>query len=281
MNYFKNKNERAHQARKHTKFINEHVSDLVKYSIEHSCIYRVNDLNSVEKAKSQTEFKILFSDKKHNEILLDPSKDSYIQKALNIGKRVCVQNYASYKDPGGLFFIGSSAQEESLCHCSGLYNVLAAFTNTFYETNRRILHKGLYTNAAIYSPKVPFMENEDLSTLRKIDVLTCAAPNASMMYRYRAFTEKENSDALKSRIEYIARILEFHEVDVFITGAFGCGVFMQKPDVVAAMMMKALGSYGKYPREVLFAIPDKSNREKFFDMVQTQCKKLLFGKDDV
>lgn len=280
MNYFKNRNERAHQARKHTRFIDDHASDLVKYSVEHSCIYRANDLNSVEKSKTQTEFKILFSDKKHDEILLDQRPDCYIQKALDSGKRICVQNYASYKDPGGLFFFGSSAQEESLCHCSGLYNILSEFEESFYEANERVLNKGLYTNAAIYSPDVPFMANEDMSTLRKIDVLTCAAPNAGMMYRYKAFTDKENSDALRSRIEYIAKILEFHEVDIFISGSFGCGVFKQKPDVVAAMMMKALGSYGKYPREVVFAIPDEYNRTRFFNMVELQLSKRNSKEDD-
>ena len=67
-----------------------------------------------------------------------------------------VLNFASYKNPGGAFIKGSSAQEEMLCHSSTLYNVLREMTQ-YYEHNRKILNKGLYTNQALYSPDIIFV----------------------------------------------------------------------------------------------------------------------------
>ena len=62
-------------------------------------------------------------------------------------------NFASAKNPGGGFLSGSQAQEESLARASGLYATLCDQTG-YYEVNRRC-RTALYTNHAIYSPRVP------------------------------------------------------------------------------------------------------------------------------
>ena len=172
-------------------------------------------------------------------------------------KRVCVLNFASFKNPGGKFYDGSSAQEESLCHESFLYNVLKDFEKDYYENNRKDLNRGLYRNRALYSHDVIFMHE---NKTRKADVLTCAAPNKSLMIKYHNFTNKDNSTALESRIMFIKQaILQKEKPDVFITGAWGCGVFKQSTEEVATLFCK-----NNWPiKHVVYAIPDDITYKAF------------------
>ena len=70
--------------------------------------------------------------------------------------KTAVLNFASYKNPGGMFLEGSCAQEECLCHASYLYNVLSRYDATYYSLNRQNLNKSLYRNRALYTPNVFF-----------------------------------------------------------------------------------------------------------------------------
>ena len=54
----------------------------------------------------------------------------------DIFNNIGILNFASYKNPGGMFLRGSTAQEEALCHESTLYNVLIKFNDTYYKSNR-------------------------------------------------------------------------------------------------------------------------------------------------
>ena len=87
--------------------------------------------------------------------------------------RVAVLNFASYKNPGGMFLNGSLAQEEALCHDSTLYNVLLHFDKTYYAWNRKNLNRAMYEHRALYTEDIVFF-NDNGPYL--VDVLTCAAP---------------------------------------------------------------------------------------------------------
>lgn len=169
------------------------------------------------------------------------------------GTHVVLLNFASYKEPGGKFLQGSSAQEESLCHHSYLFNVLY-HEEEYYKWNNENLNNGLYMNRAILSPNVRFFRK---GFERRADVLTCAAPNRSCI-QYGKVTEVDNSLALQSRIEFISSILrrKGYNPDVIILGAFGCGVFCQDARKVASLFRIA-----RYPEsaKVVFAVPDKIN----------------------
>ena len=174
-------------------------------------------------------------------------------------KKVCVLNFASYKNPGGKFLNGSSAQEESLCHESFLYNVLEKHQD-YYEWNRKHLNRGMYFNRALYSPNVIFLHN---GQKRKADVLTCASPNYSIALKYNNFTKQENQKALESRIKFIKNILAENKVDVAILGAYGCGVFKQDPYNVANLWKK-----GGFPvKEVIYAIIDEPTYNIFREVI--------------
>lgn len=173
--------------------------------------------------------------------------------------QIAVLNFASYNTPGGGFMRGAMAQEESLCHASFLYNVLLKKTE-YYDYNTQHKNRGLYTNRAMWTPDVVFETSEDGDVLQA-DVLTCAAPNKSLMYKYGNFTEAGNTRALKQRIKFIADIVNIHNVDIIVLGAFGCGVFRNDPKEVAELFYENFRE--STAKKVVFAIPDMKNRASF------------------
>lgn len=177
----------------------------------------------------------------------------------NILYPTCILNFASYKNPGGKFIDGSSAQEESLCHESTLYSVLKRCQD-YYNYNKVHINKGIYTNRALYSKDIVFLHN---GGLKMIDVLTCAAPNYSIALKYGNFTEEENLKALESRIEFVVNILKENKVETAILGAWGCGVFKQDAKIVAKLWQENLKDSGMH---IIHPIPDDRTYNKFLEV---------------
>lgn len=171
--------------------------------------------------------------------------------------KIAVLNFASFNNPGGGFIRGAMAQEEALCHASYLYNILSSMPE-YYEKNTTMKNRGMYRNRAIYTPNVRFFKGNN--TVR-VDVLTCAAPNKSLVYKYNNFTEEENTKALLSRIDFISEITDKHAPEIIILGAFGCGVFRNDPNEVANMFVRAFDKSAV--KTVVFSIPDIKNRSPF------------------
>lgn len=179
------------------------------------------------------------------------------------GRKVCVLNFASYRKPGGGFLSGSLAQEEALCHHSYLYEVLSRFTDSFYAENQRYLHRNMYSDRMLYTPKVVF-EMDDLGA-RIADVLTCAAPNRSAS----SVGDAENTAWLERRINRMFTVVESMNVDTFIVGAWGCGVFGQSPQEVAELMAKRAKKFTG--SNVIFAVPaGRDGNFQVFKNVLTQ-----------
>lgn len=182
------------------------------------------------------------------------------------GKRVCVLNFASYKNPGGYFLQGSSAQEEALCHYSNLYNILVKFRDSYYDINKQSLNNGLYTNKSIYTVDVVFKKDNDECVA---DVITCAAPNKKVAHIYRGIHESVVYMNMRERINHILRITAIKELDVLILGAFGCGVFGNNPYDVASIFKNLLENdyKGKF-KKIVFAIPGGKNYDAFKEVFQ-------------
>lgn len=181
-------------------------------------------------------------------------------------KRTAILNFASYKNAGGMFLQGSSAQEESLCHASFLYNVLSEFKD-YYAWNDKHKNRALYENRALYSPDVVFT-NDSVGTL--CDVITCAAPNKSAAQKYCHVSDEENYNALESRIRFVLHIAEKEKVDTLILGAYGAGVFGQDATEVAQIFKRLLIEEFWTFEKIIFAIPDCSrnkNYKKFLDVM--------------
>ncbi len=239
--YWKDKKDRAELAIKHTKRMEtQYASDIAK------CVKKTETYSHhVPKTNRNKNTQILVVD-------MDTVKAGY---TYNEGI-VALLNFASYKEPGGLFLNGSKAQEECLCHASYLYNVLRKF-ETFYSWNNQHKNKALYLNRALYSPNILFQYGD--STFN-CDVITCAAPNKSAAQEYCKVSDEENKKALESRIKFILDIAAFHNVDTLILGAYGCGVFGQDPTETAMIFKNCLNTSHKNRfSKVVFAVPDGNN----------------------
>ncbi len=235
------KQERAEKAKIHYEDIKIRLQQKTKESIRQSIVYGPTFSKKTREGAYTTSIN-----------LVDTDSVSCLFEISMLNGRTCILNYASYKEPGGLFFQGSAVQEEALCHESNLYPILLSFDNTYYAWNRRNLNRALYLDRAIYTPNVVFERNGERLIA---DVLTCAAPNYRTAHRFQGVSHKENDKIMEQRLNFIGQILENHEVKNFITGAWGCGVFMQNPEVVCQLSNKVLTTYN-IPN-IIYAIPNK------------------------
>ena len=183
--------------------------------------------------------------------------------------KIAALNFASYKNPGGMFLDGSRAQEECLCHESFLYNVLKRQTD-YYAWNRMRLNKALYKDRALYTPDVRFFKKGNIKADPDgvlCDVITCAAPNKSAAQKYTGVSDAENSAALKERIHFLLQVAALSGAEVLILGAYGCGVFGQDPKEVAAIFKDELEMFTF--KEAVFAIikSDRDNNYEAFEGV--------------
>lgn len=257
-NYWSDAAKNRERAIVHTKLMAKTKINEIHHAIQNAKIYDFCNLPKKEGIPSN--FWIINADTVHTLVAWANNYDSN-----NVHHKIGVLNFASFKEPGGKFLEGSSAQEECLCHASNLYNVLQAFQASYYDVNKKCLNKGLYTNRALYTPDIEFMQGD---TTVKADVITMAAPNLKVASGYCHVSREENEAALSSRITFIRNIACQNHLDTIILGAYGCGVFGQDPTVVAAKFYHAFKDMGM---NVLFAVPGKDkNALAFFDYFRSR-----------
>ena len=241
--YWGDKENRAKIAREHTDKMEKEYSDEIKECIKNTVLY--DDSNALPIESSLTP-KIIVDD-----------IDSVGGAFKYLDGKTAILNFASYKNPGGMFINGSKAQEECLCHESFLYNVLKEKSD-YYEFNNAHKNKALYLNRCLYSKDVIFIHDGKKAN---IDVITCASPNFATFGKYFFTNKKENSDALKSRINFIKNISEIEKVDTLILGAFGCGVFRQDATEVALLFKEAFKT--STVKTIIYAVPSGSDKTNY------------------
>lgn len=243
--YWSEKNSRVNIAKKHTENMAAEYFEEIKGCIENSVIYTgLSDIVPVA-GSYDTKISVTGTDSVSAVISMGVKHPDEINAVLN---------FASYKNPGGMFINGSRAQEECLCHESFLYNVLSSekLIKEFYEPNRKKLNKALYTDRAIYTPDVLFTSK---GCQVPCGVITCAAPNKATAQTYQGVSDETNKKTLESRIEMVLYVAAKNKVDNLILGAFGSGVFGQDGKEVAQIFKDLLlGKYKGIFKEVDFAI---------------------------
>ena len=177
-------------------------------------------------------------------------------------KNIVCLNFASAKNPGGGFLSGSGAQEESLARSSGLYESLIA-KQEYYNANRAF-KSTLYTDHMIYSPNVPVFRHDNGKLLDKpyvVSFLTSPAVNAGVCMR-RGTKKTEILEVMRRRTQKVLDAAIVMNCDVFVSGAWGCGVFRNDPCEISGLFREFLGNSGIYAKafkEVVFAVLDTSS----------------------
>lgn len=245
------KTDRAVAAQEHYKQMSDEFSMDIRNSIHNSKVYRhIGPYYSRDSAElTKVYFENLTTTKaamKHN---------------LEENGKCCLLNFASFTNPGGGFLKGAMAQEEALCNDSTLYNVLENFKSEYeFNKNPKLKNNGLYSDFAIYSPNIVFINPDDPTYVFDYDVLTCPAPNKKV-YLEKTDNTTEYYAALLSRIKFLLTVAAENDVDTLVLGAFGCGVFGNTVADVAKAFMELIYRYNF--SHIIFAIPDNDKLEIF------------------
>lgn len=257
---------------------NSKLQNLVRSSIEKQELILENDNVSVGLLeKYESDAKVIVSKKRSFEAAL-----------AYRNMKIAVHNFASASNPGGGVVHGANAQEECLCRCSGLYFILNTqiMRKGFYEPHKRA-HNPIHNDDIIYTPEVTVFKSDTASpTLLAekdwydVDVITCAAPNLreNPSNKYNQgdgnkrvkLSDKELLQIHEKRLKRILDVAVSKGDEVIILGAFGCGAFMNKTEIVALAAKNVVKEYLKAFKVVEFAVYCSSKDDenyKTFDRV--------------
>ncbi|MGN6420911.1 MAG: TIGR02452 family protein [Pseudobacter sp.] len=241
--YHNNKNEKVD------------VSEAKQFTIDHTKLFTPDELQELSLRTPEARFTTAFE--VENETTLDATR-----RLIAAGEPdpLCL-NFASAKNPGGGFLGGAVAQEECIARASGLYpSLLKAPEYYAYHRNKTLL----YSDHMIYSPKVPVFKDEEGNLLDEIvctSIITSPAANAGAI----ASNEKDSLDkilpVMQNRIEKLLALCRHYNHETLVLGAWGCGVFRNKPEDIARFFHEALtGKYKGQFKRVVFAVKTKNER---------------------
>lgn len=248
--YWNDKAARSVAAKKHLDYVSSKYADDISVQIANTVLYDAKDLHrSIAAGAPRQSF-----------LAMDTVTAIFYISSIRGSDKITALNFASFKNPGGMFLKGSKAQEECLCMDSTLYPVLDSFRDTYYEPNKKLLNRALYTDRALYTPDVIFETDEHVA---KADILTCAAPNKYAAQKYQNVSDAENTEVLINRLLFIRDIVNDQNVDTLILGAFGCGVFGQDPKRVAVLMHEIFST--ACVANIVYAVPGRDFTAKVFE----------------
>ena len=281
--YFNKKEELKEKAANHTKMMEAGFKEEIDECVKGTKIYGGDGAAVAEVSERMPDIELTDTVPKRPEIITD-GMDSVKSMLKHRDGKTAVLNFASYKNPGGKFLDGSSAQEECLCHSSILYNVLKKFPD-YYAWNKQHNNRALYTNRALYSEDVVFVDESvcvygaDPEIVRA-DVITCAAPNLRDKPSNRfnqgdgvkkaKISDKELLLIHEKRLRRILDIAATEGDEVIILGAFGCGAFLNNPEVVALAAKNVIKEYLNAFKVIEFAVycgPKDNRNFKTFERV--------------
>lgn len=227
----------------------------VEFAVKNTKLYSPKDGDDLlETLKLENNFNTKF------EVTAETTTKAVLRLAGE-GYNTVALNFASAKHPGGGFLKGAPAQEESIARVSALYSCIEPLTE-MYETNLK--NKScLYTDYMSYAPSVPIFK-DDFGSLLDSPVncafITSPAVNAKEVRAHEQDKVKDIRPVMVKRIEKILAVALNHGHTSIVLGAFGCGVFGNRPADIAMIFRQILRS-GKFKNQfekVVFAVYDKT-----------------------
>lgn len=278
MDYWKNRNERAEHAREHTMLMETLYKDSITKSIRDSIILTDNasyirlraganylttfvmdpDMTDVNIPRLHAQCEIRVEDVVTGANMMEKlvaNMDGYPHTTT-------VLNFASSTNPGGMFMQGSSAQEESLCHRSTLYNVLSS--NVFaplYDDNQKHRNGGIYQDRGIWTPGIILTDDRGRRHYT-VNVLTLPAPNLNAVYKNHGDREVAN-EAFRRRMRLLIDFVNIIGQQGLVLGAWGCGVFGWPASWVATMMRSEINRFNG--KKLWLSIIDRQTADIFKD----------------
>ncbi len=219
------------------------------------------------------------------------SKKRTLQAASSyIGLKSVVHNFASATNPGGGVVKGSSAQEECLCRCSTLYFCLNTkeMMNGFYNPHRAAKDP-IHNDDIIYTPGVIVFKTDTSNPMLmleqdwySVDVITCAAPNLRPVPGNQFNSgdgtkpvKVSDADLLKIHERRLSRILDTAVAtgsEAVVLGAFGCGAFQNKPEIVALAAKNVIKNYIHAFKNIEFAVYCSPRDERNYTVFEQSLK---------
>jgi len=176
-------------------------------------------------------------------------------------------NFASAKNPGGGFLGGAEAQEENLAKSSGLYPCIVQMS-AMYADNRAG-KTCLYNDDMIYSPKVPVFRDDAYHLLDAhylASMVTAPAVNRGAVARNTPSLLDQVPAVMQTRIDKLLALALHHGHTCIILGAWGCGVFGNRPQEMASWFAQYLLEDPRYRQAfelISFAVLDTKNNGTF------------------
>lgn len=263
---------------------NEKLKEAVKKSTEgQKLILEGTELTAVDKNRYDVQAKVVVSKKR-----------TYEAASAYKGTKTAVHNFASASNPGGGVEKGANAQEECLCRCSGLFFSLNTpkMWDGFYTPHRKA-HDPIHNDDIIFTPAVIVFKTDtaepklmDETQWYDVDVITCAALNLrerpSNGYnsgdgnKSANITDKDLLALHEKRLRRILDVAVSEKDETVILGAFGCGAFMNNPEIVALAAKNVIKEYLYAFRNIEFAVycppRDEQNYKIFERVLKMYCK---------
>jgi uncharacterized protein (TIGR02452 family) len=173
--------------------------------------------------------------------VVEVTDESTLVAARRLGESAAGLVFASATKPGGGFLNGAEAQEESIARASALHACQLAAPD-FYAHHRRERNP-MYSDRMIYSPAVPVFRDDGGHLLDRpfgTGLLTAAAPNLGAIRQDRPEHADGVPAVIRRRARRVLAVAASHGHRSLVLEAWGCGVFGNEPDVVAAAFAEAL-----------------------------------------
>ena len=212
-----------------------------------------------------------------------------------------VLSFASAKRPGGGYLHGSSEQGDTMARLSSLVASLASpAAQGFYEEHRTFRNEdgsGLHDHSMVYSPGVVVLRKDaddepapgrnaksspapprdslggDFIAPYTIDVVSAVPVNAAAVHQKYVGEPQLYQDGIRrvmrERMGRALRAFETHGDRVLVLGAFGCGSFENKVEMIATIWAELLvcgetvdgvkrpARFGRSFEKVVFAVPGR------------------------